>query len=420
MLERKLARGAQMLGIAPPASAGFVLIIRKRRRADSSLEEFVRAGALSRAMATFVEGCLGARANILVCGSTAAGTAGFLSALAGANSGADRVVVLQDLDDIGVGAGHVVTLNLIDSRQRGEEAIHAAARIRADRVVVCSLAGSLVSATIDVIAGGAEGVIAAAQAPSLRQALARLVNQLVNVRPGSTWTRPASRRRSVRHRDRARATGRRSTAGGTARGARGERRERGRRPRHLHFRPRRQGDGTFGVSGVVPRVVAEFARGASRWTPTSSSAPAVSASAVTPRRRPPRVAASCGVPGASSADRGGRSSRRPGKVVVLVLDRDREEAFGVERERPTVLLLRPNGDPRRALDSSLTPGKLRHSSAPDDGLVPLEDLRVDEHAQVARLALGGDVDDEQLVGRPRFASPPGRPPVPRTWSPPCR
>ena len=260
VLERKLARGAQMLGIAPPASAGYVLIIRKRRRVDSSLEDFVRAGALSRAMATFVESCLGARANILVCGSTAAGTASFLSALAATSSGGDRVVVLQDLDDVGAGTGHVVTLNLIDSRQRGEEAIHAAARIRAERLVVCSLAGSLVGATVDVIAAGSEGVIAAAQAPSLRQALSRLVNQLVNVRPGLNVE---SARESIGESfDIAIELGRLSD--GRPRVLRlaelGGSDEKGVIVRDIFtFAADGQGDGSFAVSGVVPRVVGEFA-----------------------------------------------------------------------------------------------------------------------------------------------------------------
>jgi pilus assembly protein CpaF len=260
VLERKLARGAQMLGIAPPAAAGYVLIIRKRRRVDSSLEEFVRAGALSRAMATFVEGCLGARANILVCGSAGSGTPSFLSALASASAGGDRVVVLQDLDDIGVGTAHVATLNLIDSRQRGEEAVHAAGRIRADRLIVSSLAGSLAAATIDVISSGSEGVIAAAQAPSLRQALSRIVNQLVTARPGLSVV--AARESLGESFDIAIEFGRlpdgRPRVMRLAELAGSD--DKGVVARDIFtFAGDGQGDGSFAVSGVVPRVVGEFA-----------------------------------------------------------------------------------------------------------------------------------------------------------------
>ena len=212
-------------------------------------------------MATFVEGCLGARTNILVCGTTASGTASFLSALAAAGSGGDRIVVLQDLDDVGVGAGHVVTLNLNDSKQRGEDAIHAAARIRADRLVVCSLAGSLVAATVDVVAAGAEGVIAAAQAPTLRQALARLVNQLVIVRPGLNVE--AARECIGESFDIAIELGR--LADGRPRVLRlaelGGSDDKGVIVRDIFTfaSDSAQGDGSFAVSGVIPRVVADFA-----------------------------------------------------------------------------------------------------------------------------------------------------------------
>ncbi|MEO8874188.1 MAG: FHA domain-containing protein, partial [Polyangiaceae bacterium] len=55
VIERRLPRGAHMLAFVPPASAGHALLIRKRRRLNMSLEDFVRLGGLSRAMATFLE-----------------------------------------------------------------------------------------------------------------------------------------------------------------------------------------------------------------------------------------------------------------------------------------------------------------------------------------------------------------------------
>ncbi len=261
VLERRLARGAQLLAIAPPASASYVLIIRKRKRVEGSLEEFVRAGALSRAMATLLEGCLAARANLLVCGGAASGTSSFVSALAAAGSAGERVVVLSDLEDIGVGGGHAVSLNLFDSRQRGEEAIHAAARLRPDRLVVTSLGGSLAGAAVDVIGSGAEGVIAAVQAPSLRQALARMANQLVVGRPGLSI---ASARECVAESfDIAIELGR--LADGRPRVMRlaelGGTDDSGAVVRDIFtFAPDpAQGDGSFAVSGVVPRVAGEFA-----------------------------------------------------------------------------------------------------------------------------------------------------------------
>jgi pilus assembly protein CpaF len=262
VLERRLVRGAQMIGIAPPAAASYVLVIRKRRRVDMSLEDFVRAGALSRAMATFVESCLVARANILVCGPTSSGTASFLAALASTGPSGDRVAVVQDLEEIGVTAAHVVSLNLPDYRQRGEESVRAAARVRPDRLVVAALAGHVGAAALEAVADGAEGVIAAVHAPSLRQGLSKLVAQLVLARPGfnvesarecvgeafdiaiELGRLPDGRPRVIRLAELGGSDGKGVVArdvftfvteGGGA------------------------GDGTFAVSGVVPRVVGEFA-----------------------------------------------------------------------------------------------------------------------------------------------------------------
>ena len=46
--------------------------------------------------------------------------------------------------------------------------------------------------------------------------------------------------------------------------------------------------------------------------------------------------------------------------------------------------------------SSLTPGKRQAALLPRDLAVTLEDLRVDEDAEIARLVFVRDVDDEEL------------------------
>ena len=184
VVERRLARGAQMIAISPPAASGCVLSIRKRRRVDMSMEELVRSGALSRPMATFLEHCLAARANILVCGSSGLVVASILAALASAGPAGDRIAILQDNEELGVTQAHAVSLALPDHRARGEEAVRAAAALRGDRLVVGTLAGAVVGATLEVISDGAEGILAGVCAPTLRHALARVVAQLAIARPG--------------------------------------------------------------------------------------------------------------------------------------------------------------------------------------------------------------------------------------------
>ncbi len=180
VIERRLPR-ASFVAIAPPAASTHVLSVRKRRRIESTLEDLVRGASLSRPMAQFLEACVVTRANILVSGA-ASGTV--VAALASAGNPGERICVVQDVEEIFVGSAHAVSLAIVDTRKAGEECVRAAARLRPDRLIVTQLAGGVAAATVDAMAEGAEGVLASIAAPTLRQALSRVVAQLVLHRPG--------------------------------------------------------------------------------------------------------------------------------------------------------------------------------------------------------------------------------------------
>jgi len=181
VVERRLPRAA-LVAIAPPAAANHVVSIRKRRRVETTLDELVRAGSMSKGMSQFLEACITARANILVSGN---GPLSLLSALAAAGGAAgERVVVVQDVEEIGVGNAHAASLSPGDTRKLGEECVRAASKLRADRLIITQLAGGVAAATVDAMAEGSDGVLAALSAPTLRQGISRLVAQLVLHRPG--------------------------------------------------------------------------------------------------------------------------------------------------------------------------------------------------------------------------------------------
>ncbi|MCW5817151.1 MAG: Flp pilus assembly complex ATPase component TadA, partial [Labilithrix sp.] len=183
VVERRLPRAA-IVAIAPPAAANHIVSIRKRRRIETTLEELTRTGSASKGMTQFLEACIVARANILVSGNT---PLPLLSALAVASGiGGERVVVVQDVEEIGVGNAHSATISVGDTKKQGEDAMRAAAKLRADRLIVTQLAGGVAASTIDALASGNDGILAALPAPTLRQGISRLVAQLVLHRPGLT------------------------------------------------------------------------------------------------------------------------------------------------------------------------------------------------------------------------------------------
>jgi pilus assembly protein CpaF len=186
VVERRLSRGAHMVAIGPPAANSWVLTVRKRGRAESSLDEMLRVGAISRPMASFLEACLVARANVLVVGAGPGAVVTMLAALASVAPVGERIAILQDNDEITVPQAQVVPLLLPYRDLRSEEAVRAAARLGLDRLIVSSLAGSAAAATIDAIGEGAEGVLAGVGAPSLRHGLGRLAAQIALARPGAS------------------------------------------------------------------------------------------------------------------------------------------------------------------------------------------------------------------------------------------
>jgi len=177
VVERRLPR-ATVVAIAPPAATNHVVSIRKRRRVEASLDELTRAGSISKGMAQFLEACVAARANVLVSGNAPLPLLSALAAASNGGNGGERVVVVQDVEEIGVGNAHVANLSL------GEHCVRAASKLRADRLVVTQLAGGVAAATVDAMAEGTDGVLGALAAPTLRQGIGRLVNQLVLHRPG--------------------------------------------------------------------------------------------------------------------------------------------------------------------------------------------------------------------------------------------
>jgi pilus assembly protein CpaF len=174
-VERRLDRGARLFGVLPPASGdGHMLVIRKPQRALATLDELVRNGTISRQMATLLAQAVQGRANILVTGGVGAGGTTILGALAGAGNLEDRVVVLQEDDELVLNQPHTVSMLIGDTAEEGARAVHAAIRVRPDRLVIGAFAGHVVAEIVDAIGDGVDGVLAAARAPTLRHLVARL------------------------------------------------------------------------------------------------------------------------------------------------------------------------------------------------------------------------------------------------------
>jgi len=184
-IDARLPSGAHLTAILPPVAAnGTVVVLRKRRRADLGLEDLVRSGTLSRAMATFLQQCIAAKANILIAGPLGAGTTTLMGALAGAIPTEERVFAIQDIDELVLAHPYGASFMVPDTSDAGGRVVRMATSLRPDRLLVGVMAGEIIGQVMEAIGGGTDGVTAAVRGPTLRQALARLAPALIAARPG--------------------------------------------------------------------------------------------------------------------------------------------------------------------------------------------------------------------------------------------
>ncbi|MCU0682605.1 MAG: FHA domain-containing protein [Polyangiaceae bacterium] len=184
VIERYLPQGHALLALMPPLTHGPALVVRRRRRVEATVDELVRGGSLSRTMATFLGHCMAGRANLLVVGPPDAGVSSFVAAVAALASPDERVVCASSPDEPLVGPASALALPLEANGERAELALRSVARLQADRLVAGPLGGRLFATMLDLIGEGVRGVVATVRAPTMRQALGRLVAEVCAAHPG--------------------------------------------------------------------------------------------------------------------------------------------------------------------------------------------------------------------------------------------
>lgn len=165
------------------APTGTLLVLRKPRRINSTLEKLVRRGAISRAMATFLGQCVQARLNLLVVSPREEGALTVLSALSAA-CGSEHLVALSGIDDVVAHSESATRLNIAEAGVNAAQLLQIAARIPEARVVATLADGRDAAAAIEAIGNGIDGVLASLRAPDLRRAMSRLPADISVARPG--------------------------------------------------------------------------------------------------------------------------------------------------------------------------------------------------------------------------------------------
>lgn len=178
-----LSRGehlALLRGAVAPTGPLFTL--QKPRRINSSLDDLVKRGAVSRSMATFLAHCVTARLNILVIGPRGGGAHTVLSALCDV-AGRDRVVIASDFDDIAADREGAVRVDLSAQGADVRRIVDIASGLSQARLAMTLSTPKLAVAALEAMGAGSNGVMASLRGSTLARGLMRFPADIASMRP---------------------------------------------------------------------------------------------------------------------------------------------------------------------------------------------------------------------------------------------
>jgi pilus assembly protein CpaF len=174
-IEGRLTDGSRVIAVLPPlAVRGPCLTIRKPQGAGPTLAALAQRGALSSAMAEFLELALRARRNVAVSSTQPAAGQTLLAALAAAIPSEERLVSVERVATIELGRDNWVQLEARPPQVTLPAVLESALRMRPDRLLVDDVQGPEALELMQTLAGGEGGALLGVRADSPRQALARL------------------------------------------------------------------------------------------------------------------------------------------------------------------------------------------------------------------------------------------------------
>jgi pilus assembly protein CpaF len=195
LLDARLEDGSRVAAMFPPCSVtGPVLTIRKFTR-RYSLEDLVKVGTISQAVAGQLRSAVAQQENILISGGTGTGKTTLLNALAVLVPDTDRIVVIEETAEI-----HLQKPNLLRLEARRAQAplgselplppvsisdlVRATLRHRPDRILVGEVRGPEAFDLLQALNTGHLGSLSTIHANSAEQALMRLAHCVLTANVG--------------------------------------------------------------------------------------------------------------------------------------------------------------------------------------------------------------------------------------------
>lgn len=183
--EVRMSDGTRVNAVHHSAAVkGPLVTITRSSQREATLDELVADGVLSAGMAEFLETCVRARRNVVVCGGAGAGVGTVLRALAATIPHHERIVSVQQVARIQLPQQHVVTLEPRPVKGAPcaasmRDLVANALRMRPDRLVVHEVASGEAMELMIAMGGGQDGTLLSTYASSARDCLDRLETMML-------------------------------------------------------------------------------------------------------------------------------------------------------------------------------------------------------------------------------------------------
>ncbi|NLW45460.1 MAG: CpaF family protein [Syntrophomonadaceae bacterium] len=181
MVDARLPDGSRVNAIIPPlALNGPVVTIRKFSSVPLTIEDLIRFGTLTPAMARLLEACVKGRLNIVVSGGTGAGKTSTLNVLSSFLPNHERIITIEDAAELKLNQEHVVSMETRPPNIEGKgeitirDLVRNALRMRPDRIVVGEVRGGEALDMLQAMNTGHDGSLTTAHANSPRDMISRL------------------------------------------------------------------------------------------------------------------------------------------------------------------------------------------------------------------------------------------------------
>ena len=181
VVDARLPDGSRVNAVIPPlAIRGPCITIRKFARSPLLMSDLVALGALTRAMAVFLQRCVRAKKNVIISGGTGSGKTTLLNVLSTEIPPQERIITIEDAAELRLGQPHVVSLEARprNLEGRGEftirDLLKNALRMRPDRILVGECRASEAIDMLQAMNTGHEGSMTTTHANSPFEALKRI------------------------------------------------------------------------------------------------------------------------------------------------------------------------------------------------------------------------------------------------------